>query len=61
MERRLLTPDELVARWEGAVTTRTLANWRAAGRGPSFTKIGRSVRYRLEDIITYEEATRHEH
>lgn len=54
MERRLLTPDELVARWEGAVTTRTLANWRAAKRGPSFTKIGRSVRYSVDDIVAYE-------
>lgn len=54
MAGRLLTPDELVARWEGAVTTRTLANWRAAGRGPSFTKIGRSVRYSVEDVEAYE-------
>lgn len=51
----LLTPEEVVARWNGAVTTRTLANWRSARRGPHFTKIGRVVRYRLADILEYEQ------
>ena len=28
----------------------TLENWRSAGRGPSFVKVGRLVRYRAEDL-----------
>ncbi|WP_374962807.1 helix-turn-helix domain-containing protein [Spongiibacter tropicus] len=27
------------------IDQRTLANWRVAGRGPRFTKMGRNVRY----------------
>jgi predicted DNA-binding transcriptional regulator AlpA len=50
----LLTPDELVTRWDGAVTTGTLANWRSQDRGPRYVKIGRAVRYRLADIVEWE-------
>ena len=33
------------------MSRQTLANWRSAGRGPRFIKIGdRSVRYRRTDI-----------
>ena len=31
----------------------TLRNWRSAGIGPTFIKIGRSVRYKLSDILDY--------
>lgn len=31
----------------------TLPRWRWAGKGPTFVKIGRSVRYRLSDLETY--------
>lgn len=32
------------------ISPRTLANWRCSGEGPNFFKIGRSVRYSLEDV-----------
>ena len=35
---------------------RTLANWRSAGRGPRFFRVGRLIRYRLEDLLSYCDA-----
>lgn len=51
-----LTPAELSKRWNGAVTTGTLANWRNQGKGPSFQKIGSRVLYRLDQVVAYEAA-----
>jgi hypothetical protein len=55
---RFLTPAQLVERWEGAVTTGTLANWRSQEppRGPSFQKFGSRVRYPIEAVEKYERA-----
>lgn len=36
----------------------TLEVWRHQGRGPIFTKLGRSVRYRQEDIENFIENCR---
>jgi hypothetical protein len=47
---------QLVTRWQGAVTTGTLSNWRSQGRGPTFVKIGRSIRYPLASLQAYEAA-----
>jgi hypothetical protein len=33
-----------------SVSPTTLRTWRCIGRGPRFLKIGRSVRYRPEDV-----------
>jgi hypothetical protein len=41
---QFLSPPDVVERWNGAVTTGTLANWRAQGRGPSYQKFGTKVR-----------------
>lgn len=49
-----LTAAQLVARWNNAVTTGTLSNWRSKGEGPVFTKFGRTVRYSLADVLAYE-------
>lgn len=46
-----LTPDEVAAMLR--VDVRTLANWRSAGTGPRFTKVGRLVRYARSDISDY--------
>lgn len=53
---RLLDENDLAARWK--VSVKTLRNARVTGaRSPiPFVKIGRSVRYRLSDIETYEAA-----
>lgn len=32
------------------VPVATLANWRCAGKGPPFLKVGRHVRYRRRDV-----------
>lgn len=50
-----LTPQELVLRWNGAVTTGTLTNWRNKGKGPDYTKFGSRVRYSLDRVVSWEE------
>lgn len=60
----LLTPLQLAERWQmydedgKEIQTRTLANWRMFNRGPKFIKLGKGkgapVRYRLSDVIQYE-------
>ena len=47
-----LSPEQLAARWD--VKIETLQRWRCDGVGPRFLKIERHVRYRLEDIESYE-------
>lgn len=50
-----LTPAEVVARWNGAYSVGTLANWRSQGIGPAFVKIAGRVLYPLADVQAYEE------
>jgi hypothetical protein len=49
-----LTETELAARQHRSV--KTIRNERLTGRGIPFVKFGRSVRYRLADVIIYEDA-----
>jgi len=54
--------DALLSDVEVAATFRLnageLRNWRCVGRGPRHLKIGRSVRYRLRDVVRWlEEST----
>jgi len=49
-----VTADELVNRYRGKVTKRTLANWRSTGDGPKPTKIGGRVLYRTTDVLVWE-------
>lgn len=51
-----LTTETLAERWE--VSPGTLANWRTRGTGPTYCKIGNSVRYALTDVEQYEAAGR---
>lgn len=53
-----LTPAELCHRWKGQITEKTLANWRCAGDGPSYTKIGGRVMYHIDDVKKYEQRRR---
>jgi hypothetical protein len=48
--------EGLAERWD--TTTKTLANWRNRGQGPSYVKIGGAVRYALSDVVAYEAAGR---
>jgi hypothetical protein len=49
---RLLTDTDLAKRWN--CTRGHLGNLRCAKVGPSYVKLGSMVRYRLDDIITFE-------
>ena len=53
--KRFLTPAEVSARYDGGISVRTLANWRSAGTGPKFTKLGGAVRYPIEEIVKWEQ------
>ena len=51
---KFLKPHQLVERWQGLVTEKTLANWRCSGDGPRYIKIGGKVAYSLEAVEEYE-------
>ena len=53
-ESKLLTPQELSARWGNRINVRTLANWRSQGSGPPFCKIGGAVLYDREKVEQWE-------
>lgn len=54
-DKVFLTPEELAARFSGVVSIRTLKDWRIAGKGPIFTKIGKNrVLYKLEAVVAWE-------
>jgi excisionase family DNA binding protein len=38
------------------IPDKTVAEWRSVGRGPSYIKVGRHVRYRQEDVDAWLEA-----
>jgi hypothetical protein len=50
----LLTPSELAERWGCSVGH--LANCRCARLGPTYLKLGSSIRYRMADLLAYEES-----
>lgn len=54
MDKRFIAAQELVERWRGAVTTRTLSNWRWAGKGPRFVRLGGRILYELEEVEAWE-------
>ena len=54
LEEKHLSPEELAER-EG-VPVQTVYGWNKTGGGPSRMKIGRHVRYRLADVIAWEES-----
>jgi hypothetical protein len=51
-----LNEKQLAERW--GVSVRTLQAARVKGSGVPFIRIGRAVRYRLEDVLAYEEDQR---
>lgn len=54
-KKQFLTPAEVSERYNGNISVRTLANWRSAGIGPAFSKIGGSVFYPQSKLIEWEE------
>lgn len=53
-KEKFLTADELIERWNGAVSKGTLANWRSQGKGPDFVKPFGRVQYLLSSVIAWE-------
>lgn len=51
-----LIDDYGAAQILGFKNPQTLRNWRHLGRGPSYCKIGRCVRYRISDLLHYIES-----
>ncbi len=56
MDERLLSPGDLATRVQ--VPLSTIYNWNSGGTGPAYFKIGRHVRYRIEDVIRWEDERR---
>jgi hypothetical protein len=54
MEKPFFTPREVSQRYNGAITVRTLANWRSIGQGPDYVKVGGKVMYPVDGIIQWE-------
>jgi predicted DNA-binding transcriptional regulator AlpA len=50
---RWISRQELAARY--GVPAKTPAEWASKGTGPRNAKFGRHVRYRLSDVIDWEE------
>ena len=48
-----MTPAQLAARW--GTSTGTLKNWRSAGTGPDYIKIGHSVLYAVAAVTAFED------
>ena len=49
-----LSQRELLQRWN--ISKRTLVKWREYGTGPNYCKIGGKVRYKLCEVLRYEQA-----
>ena len=52
----LMTPANVSERI--GVPSTTLAQWRYLKKGPAYIKVGNHVRYRLDDLLVWEEAHR---
>ena len=48
-----MTAAEVADRWK--IQPQTLSLWRMKNKGPNFTRIGGSIRYRREEIESYEQ------
>lgn len=53
MTEHLLTSRDLSQRWN--LSIRTIEKWRYVDFGPPFLKFGKAIRYRIEDIIEFEQ------
>src|ERR1035437_9288588 len=51
---KLLSPSTLAAELD--VSEHTLANWRSAGTGPAYARIGGLIRYRDNDVADWIES-----
>lgn len=54
----ILRERDLARRW--GLSCRTLQRWRQQGTGPAWLRIGGGPRYRVADILDYEDRMRRE-
>ena len=54
-QKEILTPTDIAERYE--IPKQTVAVWRSKGLGPRYFKAGRHVRYRLADVLAWEESS----
>ncbi len=52
-EPEFWTQNQLSEHWQ--ISTHTLERWRSEGIGPIFLKMQGQVRYRLSDILAFEQ------
>lgn len=50
---RLLRSSELADRWQ--LTECTVRKWRSKNIGPEYVKVCGSIRYRLDEVLRYEQ------
>lgn len=55
---QLMTQEELAYRWK--ISEATLERDRSTKRGVRYLKIGGLIRYRLKDVLEYEDSCVHE-
>jgi Helix-turn-helix domain len=51
--KRILISTQHAAEYLGDLKPNTLEGWRTQGVGPTYKKIGRLVRYSLDDLDSY--------
>ena len=49
-----LAPRQVVIRWGGSISEKTLANWRSLQLGPPFIRLRKRVLYPLDALIKWE-------
>lgn len=54
VEGRLLTAQDLADRL--SVPLQSIYGWRVAHKGPRGLRVGKYIRYRLEDVLAWEES-----
>ncbi len=54
-KKRYLTQEEVVERYRGLISIRTLANWRSARRGPRYVRAGKAVLYEEGDLDAWDD------
>jgi hypothetical protein len=55
---QLMTQEELAFRWK--ISEATLERDRSLKQGCRYLKLGGLIRYRIQDVLDYEEACTHE-
>jgi hypothetical protein len=55
---RLLSVSELIARYCGRISSRTLKRWRKVGCGPEWSRLGGRIFYTLRDVEEWEHQRR---